>query len=214
MITICWSAKGGSGTTVIATSLGLLTTRSLLVDLAGDIATALGLDVGDRPGVLDWLGSDAPAEHLRDLTVEVDSDTLLLPQRSPREQRGPSTRWDELGAWLQSWGRDLDGMVVVDAGATPPPAGLLRHADRDLLVIRSCYLSLAAVRALSHRPSGVILMREPGRALRARDVSSALQVPVVAEVPYDTRVSRAVDAGLLAVRMPHSLRKAARQVAA
>ena len=214
MITICWSAKGGSGTTVVATSLGLLANHSLLVDLAGDVATALGLDVGDRPGVLDWIGSDAPAEHLGDLTVEVGSDTLLLPQRPAQEQQRPSSRWDELGAWLRGWGRELDGTVVVDAGATPPPAGLLRHADRDLLVTRSCYLSLAAVRAMSHRPSGVVLLREPGRVLRARDVSSALQVPVVAELPYDTRVSRALDAGLLATRMPHSLRKAARQVAA
>ena len=96
MITICWSAKGGSGTTVIATSLGLLTTRSLLVDLAGDIATALGLDVGDRPGVLDWLGSDAPAEHLRDsrwrpTRTPSSSPSARLVSRAGRPRDG--TNW-------------------------------------------------------------------------------------------------------------------------
>ena len=138
---------------------------------------------------------------------------LLIPKCSS-EHPTPRPRWDELGAWLRRWSEEHDGAVVVDAGSSPPPPGLLRHADRDLLVTRSCYLSLVAARAVRHRPSGVVLLREPGRAVHARDVTAALRVPVVAEVPYDTKVCRAIDSGLLAVRLPHSLRRAARQVAA
>ena len=213
MITICWSAKGGSGTTVVATSLALLATRSLIVDLAGDVGLTLGLELNERPGVLDWLGSAAPTDHLADLTVEVDPDTLLLP-RCPSGDPAPLSRWDELGGWLRWWAGEHAGTVVVDAGSAPPPAGLLRHADRDLLVTRACYLALATARAMDHRPTGVVLMREPGRAFHRRDVAATLGVPVVAEIPYDTKICRAIDSGLLAVRLPHSLRKAARQVAA
>jgi hypothetical protein len=44
MIVTCWSAKGGSGTTVIAAALGVLLARqseTLLVDLHGDMASVL-----------------------------------------------------------------------------------------------------------------------------------------------------------------------------
>ena len=54
MLITCWSVKGGSGTTVIATSLALLFAKrqgALLVDLAGDVPAALGLPDPDGPGI-------------------------------------------------------------------------------------------------------------------------------------------------------------------
>ena len=52
MITICWAAKGGSGTTVVAATRALTTPHpTLLVDLAGDLPTTLGLTHPDGPGV-------------------------------------------------------------------------------------------------------------------------------------------------------------------
>ena len=66
MLTCCWSVKGGSGTTVVAASLGLLAASApagaLLVDLAGDIPAALGLPQPAGPGVRDWLSADAGVE--------------------------------------------------------------------------------------------------------------------------------------------------------
>src|SRR4051794_33057920 len=65
----CWSVKGGSGTTVVASSLALLlATRSpagsVLVDLAGDVPAVLGIPEPDGPGVSDWLaaGDSVPAD--------------------------------------------------------------------------------------------------------------------------------------------------------
>jgi hypothetical protein len=50
-----------------------------------------------------------------------------------------------------------------------------------------------------------VLVSEAGRALRASDVAAVLGAPVVAEVPFDLSIARAVDAGLLARRCPSPL---------
>ncbi len=63
------------------------------------------------------------------------------------------------------------------------------------------------------RPSGVVLVSEPGRALGAKDVEDVLGVPVRAEVTVEAAVARAVDAGLLASRLPRSLERALRRAA-
>ena len=52
MLTICWAAKGGSGTTVFAVAKAITSpTPALLVDLAGDAMAVLGLPDPDGPGV-------------------------------------------------------------------------------------------------------------------------------------------------------------------
>nr|MBA3268215.1 hypothetical protein [Acidimicrobiia bacterium] len=55
MLIACWSPKGGSGTTVVATALGLILAgsegSSLLVDLAGDVPATLGLPEPAGPGL-------------------------------------------------------------------------------------------------------------------------------------------------------------------
>jgi hypothetical protein len=50
-----------------------------------------------------------------------------------------------------------------------------------------------------------VLVTEPGRALGVADVEGTLHVPVRAEVAVDPSVARAVDAGLLASRLPRPL---------
>ncbi|MFZ2440837.1 MAG: hypothetical protein WAW51_00670, partial [Ilumatobacteraceae bacterium] len=57
---LCWSAKGGSGTTVVSAALALVLSHrrpALLVDLAGDAPAALGIAEPAGPGVADWLAS-------------------------------------------------------------------------------------------------------------------------------------------------------------
>jgi hypothetical protein len=51
------------------------------------------------------------------------------------------------------------------------------------------------------------LINEPGRALGKRDVESVIGAPVIAEITFDAAISRAVDAGLLASRLPSVLAK-------
>ncbi|MEW6474305.1 MAG: hypothetical protein AB1679_18795 [Actinomycetota bacterium] len=80
----------------------------------------------------------------------------------------------------------------LDAGRDPHAA---RH--RWLVVRGPCYVALRAALEAAWPADGVIVVSEPGRALRAADVADVLAVPVVAEVAVDPRVARAVDAGLL-----------------
>jgi hypothetical protein len=89
--------------------------------------------------------------------------------------------------------------TVMDCGRADqaPPTSHHAGAVRWLVVRGPCYLALRAALDGGWPADGVVLLAEPGRALRAADVSDVLGVPVVAEVSVDPRVARAVDAGLL-----------------
>jgi MinD-like ATPase involved in chromosome partitioning or flagellar assembly len=200
--TVCWAAKGGSGATVVAAALALTAERPvLLVDLAGDLPATLGIPEPGGPGVHDWLHSDAGAAQLRDLELPVADGVVIVPAGG---RRGDSTdRWIALADALLADRRT----VVVDAGTGEPPGALMPAADRSLLVTRACYLSLRHAVALRHRPTGVVLVDEPGRALRRHDIEAALGAPVVAKVPIDPSIARAVDAGLLTTRLPRVIER-------
>ncbi len=208
MFTLCFAAKGGSGTTVVATALALTAAPpSLLVDLDGEVPAVLGLPEPDRPGVADWLASDTPADRLGELLVEIGTGAWLLPwQPAGRHPAGlrlaAGDRWDGLSRWLLAFTRERRAHVTVDAGTGKPPDALVEHADRTLLVTRPCYLALRRAVALGVRTSGVVLVDERGRALSARDVEHALGAPIAASVSIDPAVARAVDAGLLSTRLP------------
>jgi hypothetical protein len=204
-LTVCYAVKGGSGTTVTAAALALTATgESLLVDLDGELPASLGLPEPAGDGVAEWFTTTAEAAVLDVLTVEVNRSTRLLPRgRQPID--GGHDRWTDLAAWLAT----RPGHVVVDAGTTPqPPHPLADAASQVLLVTRPCYLALRRAVSTPHRPTGIILVHEPGRALRVPDVEQAVGVPVVAQVDLDPAVARAVDAGLLAARLPRALQRA------
>lgn len=207
MVIACWSAKGGSGTTVVAASLALLLAsrgvgETLLVDMAGDLPATLGLPEPASPGVAGWLsaGDDVPPDALARLEERAAPDLALLPRGAGPL---PSQRGDVLGALLAGDHR----RVVVDCGSDPEGTALTiaAGATRSVLVTRPCFLSLRRAMAAPVRPSEVVLVSEPGRALSRPDVESCLGVPVVAEVAVDPKIARAVDAGLLSVRLPKGL---------
>ena len=208
MLVACWSAKGGAGTTVIAASLSLLLARraggAVLADLGGDAPAALGLPEPGGPGLAGWLaaGAEVPADALSRLEVDAGRDLALLP-RGEGELR--AERGDVLGALLAADGRP----VVADCGADPDGAclALAAGAARSVLVTRPCFLALRRAMTAPLRPSEVVLVSEPGRALHRADVEDVVGAPVVAEVPLDPVVARAVDAGLLAARLPRSLER-------
>ena len=88
MVTLCWAAKGGSGTTVVAASFALNSTHpSLLVDLDGELPAALGLPEPERPGVAEWLATDSPAEQLAELLIG-DRPAPLAPAVAVRRDVG------------------------------------------------------------------------------------------------------------------------------
>ena len=221
MVTLCWAVKGGSGTTVVAAALALSSTRpSLLVDLDGEIPAVLGLPEPDRPGVADWLTSEASADHLAELLIDIGLQAWLLPWRAASDLRhdtvapDANARWATLADWLHDWSNQWGCDVTIDVGTRVPPEPLTARAYRSLLVTRPCYLSLRRDVRRTARPTGVILVDEPGRSLGRRDIEHALGVPVEAVVGLDPSVSRAVDAGLLASRLPRVMTRALRRAAA
>jgi hypothetical protein len=223
MLLSCWSAKGGSGTTVVAASLALVLARTtghdaLLVDLGGDLPAVLGLSALPGRGLSDWLaaGADVPADGLARLEVPVVDRVTLLPRGDGA--LAPAERHGVLASLLAGDPRTVVvdcGRVVGPTGAPPPVDAelaleLARGATHSLLVTRACYLSLRRVASAPLRPSGVVLLAEPGRSLDAVDVEHVVGAPVVATVSVEPAVARAVDAGLLCTRLPRGLARALR----
>ncbi len=112
--------------------------------------------------------------------------------------------------------------VVVDGGSVgggaPDPrtevlSAIAAGADHSLLVVRPCFLAIRRAVQVPVRPTGVVLVVEDGRALTAADVEEVLGLPVQASVSVTPQVARAVDAGLLASRLPRTLERELRHVA-
>lgn len=227
MLFACWAAKGGAGATVVSCSLALVLARrhpagALLVDLGGDAAAALGCADADGPGLAGWLARRergeppaAGAAPLDGLEVAAGEGLALLPRGTGALP--PTQRCADLAVALANDER----AVVVDCGTLGSPAGgddwalsFAADATHSLLVTRLCYLALRRAVRAPLRPSGVFVVSEPGRSLRAVDVAAVLGVPVVAELPYDPVIARSVDAGLLGHRLPPALARAARGLVA
>ena len=209
MLFVCWSWKGGVGTSVVVAGLALAGHQagSLVVDLAGDQASLFGLSEPEGPDLTSWLLSpDAPVDGLPRLERELTSGVSLLGAHPGVD---PSPERQRLLAEVLGADRRL---VVVDAGRLEPDGpidpfvlALIGRADQALLVTRACYLSLRRAARAQPRPTGIVLCAEPGRALGADDVAGAVGAPVVARVPVEPVVARMVDAGLLAGRPPRNL---------
>ena len=220
MLLACWSAKGGSGTTVVSVALasmlaGPSPAGALLVDLAGDVPAVLGMPEPAGPGVAGWLaaGADVPADALTRLEVQGPGALRLLARGVPDEadHHVVSERSEVLAALLAADPRP----VVADCGSGPAGAGraLVAAAACSLLVLRPCYLSLRRAKQVGLRPTGIVLVGAADSSLRAPDVEAVLEAPVVATISADAQVARAVDAGQLGHRLPRSLRRSLRHVA-
>ncbi len=206
MLTVCWSVKGGVGTSVVAAALALRTAASgvdsLLVDLDGDQPAILGSPQPTGPGVGDWLaaGGEVPVDALAELESHV-TDRLSLLHLGDASGLGLADRLDLLGGVLAGSSRP----VIVDAGSTAVADPWWARRGQSLLVMRPCYLALRRVGRLSPGVE-VVVVDEPGRALSITDVSAATGAEIRCRIPWDPAVARAVDAGILTSRMPRSLR--------
>ena len=200
---VCWSVKGGVGTTVISAVVALQRSESRevrLVDLMGDLPATLGIAEPSNQGIGEWMSNDAAEETLEHLTIPVTDHLDLLPRGSISTDAHSLERLKQFAKAPQS--REL----IIDAGTnTSFVEALLPHATTSWLVLRPCYLGLRRAVSTRLRVDGVILVNEPGRALSKRDVASVLSAPIVAEVEIDPRVARVIDAGLLTTRLPASM---------
>lgn len=203
MFIVCRSPKGGVGTSVVAAALAVRSAErgssTLLVDLAGDQPDLLGVDPPSALGVGDWLagGDDVPLDGLATLEVEAAPGLSLLPRGGVVD----ADRLDVLAGVLGSGGRT----VVVDAGVATD-AHWAGPAAEEVVVLRACYLAVRRAGRLGSR-ARVVVIEEPGRALRVGDVAAAVGVEPWCRLVADPAVARAVDAGLLTTRLPRSLRR-------
>ncbi|MEO6987176.1 MAG: hypothetical protein ABI239_00835 [Aquihabitans sp.] len=216
MLIACWSVKGGVGTTAVAAAIAVSAAHHgpvLAVDLAGDLPGCLGVAESVGPGVSEWLaaGAEVPPDALHRMQDPVAVNLSLLARgRGPQ----PAHRARALVQLLAATG----GTVVVDCGRLdgdhPVAVTVAAEADRSLLVTRLCFLGLRRAAQAPLRPSGVVVIREPGRALTVADAERTIGAPVVADVMIDPAVGRAIDAGLLTSRLPRSLAQMMTLVAA
>jgi hypothetical protein len=137
----------------------------------------------------------------------------LLPRGGATDRALAPLPAAEAGAALAVALRDGPVPTVVDAGGVTTPAtrALVEVADVSVVVIRGCYLGLrrAVHSPLLRRAAGVALLEEQGRSLGAAEVADVLDRPVLARVPVRASIARAVDAGVLAARLPEPLARSA-----
>lgn len=199
MSTIFMSSKGGNCTTVTATAFSLIAASrglpTILIDLCGDVPSVIGTPEPPSAGINDWLAEDSilDAEALVKLGTPV-SPGLVVVHRGARFVQG-QPRWSDLAAAITT----LPMNIIVDAGIGYLPDELRNAGAEVTMVVKQCYLSLRRATQLS-RPTNVVVIREEGRALTVKDVGHVIGSPIVAEIPYEASISRAVDAGLLMSR--------------
>ena len=212
VVIVCWSVKGGNGTTVVAAALALVLAQhheagARLIDMSGDTPSALGMSEPASEGIAEWLSAtDHPgAEALNNLMLPVTAHLGVIPRG--RNIIVPSLVNPDRLRDLALVVAESDLPTIVDAGSGLATIPIIEYATRSLLIIRPCYLALRRASLLTTKPDGVIVITEPGRALGVHDVESVVGAPVLAEIPFDPAIARAVDAGLLAGRVPTLLTK-------
>ena len=144
MVTLCWAAKGGSGTTVVTASMALATPRPR----CSSISTAncpLSSGCPNRSGPASPTGSPpTPRRATSPICCSTSgrrrgcsrgaATPACAPCRAPIA--GPSSR---LAPRLAD---EHGGDVTIDGRTGTPPAPLIERVDHALLVTRPCYLSL------------------------------------------------------------------------
>ena len=150
-------------------------------------------------------GPGAPTDALDRLAVEAAPGVALIPRGLEAAALAPRPA-AEAGAALAVALRDGPVPTLVDAGTADDPAAraLLEVSDATIVVVRGCYLTLR--RSVQHpavaRAAGIVVVEEPGRAIGAKEIADVLGRPVLARVPARDSIARAVDAGVLAHRLP------------
>ena len=219
MIIWYWSVKGGVGTSVVAAATAIRLAsedrETTLVDLTGDQPALLGMIAGaapSEPGIGDWVaaGDGVAADAIGRLLEDVAPGLRLLrdgtqPALVDQTAEGENQR-SRLVLALEMLARI--GPVVVDAGLDPFELRTdLAASHRPVCVLRSCYLALNRAQRTSGPYDWVVLVEEPGRALRVRDVAAAVGASSVKRVAWDPRVARSVDAGTIVSMLPPPLRR-------
>ncbi len=215
MLVVCWSPKGGSGTSVVATGLAIVDsrsksarrveTRTVIVDLAGDIPAILGIE-DPLVGMAEWI-CDPTAFDTRTLIVEHETELGILPRGRAALPESRSGTWSRLAVELANLSNS-GFTIVVDAGRGPIPRELETVADHEYVVVRPCYLALRRARLIDHSSDAVIVVTEPDRVLKPVDIARVLDLPIAATLDISADIARRVDAGIITSRPSTELTRA------
>jgi CobQ/CobB/MinD/ParA nucleotide binding domain len=196
------ATKGGQGVTTITAALGTLHAqagrRTLLIDTGGDLPAILGKPEPLCVRLSDYLIN--PNITVDDITVNIDENLDIVTRGT-----GPIA-FTTYTYGLIAGGLGAYDTVIIDAGTSADEWN--QHADRNVFVTRPCYLAVRRAIHIPRRPTQVVCMAEPGRALSAHDIEVVLGVPITATVPVDIDTARIIDAGILVNRMPQHLARA------
>ena len=208
MLIILSSPKGGSGTSVVAASLAIvssLSTPTLLVDLAGDQAAIMGLP--EPPvGLNDWANGMTHREF-DEILITCKDNLQLAPSGSSAVEIFSTSAWANLCRELVQ--RESEGCnIIIDFGRVELPLVFQKLACTHYMVTRPCYLSLRRAVNIEQKFSGVIVVQGHDRVLTTSDVESVMKLKCVAEIPNSSDISRRVDSGLLKSRLPSPLQSA------
>jgi secretion/DNA translocation related CpaE-like protein len=215
-VVVVIGARGGAGASILAAALARVAVRdglgAYLVDLdpAGcGLNVVLGVD-GLRGNGWDDLAAAVgriPPRTLRQGLPEVAGVRILTWTGARALPPGPGVP----GSVVESAARDAD-LVVVDLArwmcATPGEAAstaleVLTRADQVLLVTPADVRSALAARrllgagVLVGMPVGLVVRGPAPGALQADDIAEALGLPLVATMPAEPRVDRALEEGQL-----------------
>ena len=215
MLVVCWSPKGGSGTSVVTTGLAIVASRSttehnneartVIVDLAGDIPAILGIE-DPLIGISEWI-ADPTVFDRRTLIVDLETGLSVLPRGRASLPESRSGAWSRLAVELSTMSNS-DSTIVVDAGRGPIPRELESIADHEYVVVRPCYLALRRAKLIDHSSDAVIIVTEPDRALKQADVARVLGLPIAATLDISADIARRVDAGIITSRPSTELTRA------
>jgi hypothetical protein len=129
---LCWSAKGGSGTTVVSAALSLVLSHrrpALLVDLAGDAPAALGMPNPLAPvSPTGWPHPPPTPRHCSGWPCPPPTPCRCSPPARTHRLADGSPRWGAVGR-RRSPTLGRGHAVVIDAGTGSPPAELLAAAS-------------------------------------------------------------------------------------
>ncbi len=224
MITTCWAVKGGSGTTVVAAGLAVTAAKrkrsaldgdhdgggkALIIDLKTDVAAVMGLTLSSTAlGLSDWMCADESVEPsaLLRLVHPTSRDVSVLcfgNVSHPFEAVDGDRLRDGLRVLSEHFAE-----IVIDVGTeTDSMIGrtCIEMADRSLLVVRPCYLSLRLAIESTLPAHACVVVSTDGRTLDRHDVAAVLGIPVAAQLPFDHEIARLVDSGLFGQRVPRSV---------
>ncbi|MGD9959019.1 hypothetical protein [Nocardioides sp.] len=198
------SASGSPGVTTTALGLALTWPRPVLL-VEADPTGGSGLLAGYFRGTREYVGglielaltSSSIHDGLAEVSQRIEGSEVSYVAGTRSHTQAPALRdlwqplYEEL-ADLESTGQD----VIVDAGRlglVGSPEPLLANADLTLIVTRTTLPAISAVRSWADsiqrgtfdwQQSGVLVVGE-GEPYSAREVSQALNSPVVATLPDD-----------------------------